>query len=95
MLSEDLGVQRDSNSQNASSLGSECPFSHSPTLTASLLARTPTSPCLGRKPKAKVATNDVKNACDKEDGDECVKAKFVQLIGLVIANFTKNDGLDP
>ncbi len=34
-------------------------------------------------------TNDVNNACDKKDGDECVKAKFVQLIGLVTASFTK------
>ncbi len=39
-------------------------------------------------------SNDVNNACDKEDGDEWVKAKFVQLIGLVAANFTKKDGLD-
>jgi hypothetical protein len=39
-------------------------------------------------------SNDVNNACDEKDGDECVKAKFVQLIGLVAANFTKKDGLD-
>jgi hypothetical protein len=39
-------------------------------------------------------TNDVNNACDEEDGDKCVKAKFVQLIRLVTTNFTKRDGLD-
>jgi hypothetical protein len=40
-------------------------------------------------------TNDGNNACDEEDGDKCVKAKFVQLIRLVAASFTKRVGLDP
>jgi hypothetical protein len=65
LSSKDSGIHRDFNSQNGSSLGSM--GVHSLTLSyipknikydsrASLLARTFASPCLGREPKAKVAT---------------------------------------
>jgi hypothetical protein len=40
-------------------------------------------------------TNNVNNACDKKDGDKCVKAKFVQLIWLIATSFTKRNDLDP
>ncbi len=65
LLSEDLGIHRDSNSQNGSSL--ESVSVHSLTLSYtpgsmrcdshdSFLDCTLASPCLGREPKAKVAT---------------------------------------
>ncbi len=66
LLSENLGIHRDSNSESGSSFGSV--RAHSFTLSytprsmkcdsrASYLACTFPSPCLGRKPKAKVVTS--------------------------------------
>jgi len=66
MLSKDLGVHQDSNSQSGNSLGSVTV--HPLTLSyipqrmkcdsrASFLAYTLASPCLGREPKARVMTN--------------------------------------
>jgi hypothetical protein len=37
----------------------DCQLSHSPTLMASLLACALASPCLGREPKARVATTHI------------------------------------
>jgi hypothetical protein len=50
-------VHREFNSQNGNSLGNVSVHSHTlPHSQASLLARALASPCLGRKPKARVAT---------------------------------------
>jgi hypothetical protein len=65
LLSKDLGIHWDSNSQSGDSLGNV--RVHSLTLSyilenmkcdswASLLARTLANPCLGREPRAKVTT---------------------------------------
>jgi hypothetical protein len=52
-----LGIHRDSNSQNGSSLRSESVHSHALTHSqASFLAHALASPCLHREPKARVAT---------------------------------------
>ncbi len=65
LTSKDLGVHQDSNSQSGSPLGSVGVHSFTPShilgsmkcdFRASLFAYTFTSPCLGREPKAKVAT---------------------------------------
>jgi len=75
LLSKDLGVHQDSNSHSGSSFGSV--RVHSLTLSytlgnmrcdswVSFLARTFASPCLGRKPKARVATNQCGNMQNEE-----------------------------
>jgi hypothetical protein len=57
MISQVLGVHRDSNSQNESSFGSVSVYCHTlPHSWAPLLARTLANPCLGHEPKARVAT---------------------------------------
>jgi hypothetical protein len=65
LLSENLEIHQDSNSQSGSSLGSvevhSLTFSHTPKSMrcdshASFLAHTFPNPCLGRKPKVKVTT---------------------------------------
>jgi hypothetical protein len=56
-LSEDLGIHRESNSQDGNSLGSVSVHSHTLAHSrTSLLTHTLASPCFGREPKARVTT---------------------------------------
>jgi hypothetical protein len=55
LLSENLGINRDSNSQNGNSLRNVNVHSHTlPHSRASFSARDLTSPCLGHEPKTRV-----------------------------------------
>ncbi len=68
--SEVLGVHQDSNSENGSSFGSVSVHSHTlPHSRALLLTCTLANPCLGREPKARVATTMQKITNEYKEGD--------------------------
>jgi len=73
LLSENLRIHQDSNSQSESSFGSvgvhSLTFSYIPKSMkcdswASFLAHTFVSPCLGHEPKAKIMINYVTTICN-------------------------------
>jgi hypothetical protein len=75
------GVHQDSNSQHGSSLGSVSGHSHTLSHSrASLLACTITSPCLGRMPKAKVATLKMHGIVEKSSNQKEHEKEIILVI---------------